>query len=372
MLLPMSRGAPARPNRFSHSFSSRSVGLVASAASALATFALPPSAHAQQPPAPLPPPPQTAPQGPYGPPQGQPPPGYGQPQQPYPQQQPYGQPQQPPPGYGQPPPQGYGPPPQNNGPPPQYGQPPPPPQGYGQPYGQPPPQGYGQPPPPPPRAAPPPVPYEKPETPTHAPKYSLWVGPRLGYTGFGFNFFTNRSSKSETTGNFVGNGPFGQLDIGARISHRYVPYLFWEHDFLPAGHRFDGASASATSDFYGIGFRMISGDVNSVGFLTDLSIGQRKVSVTNNDQTYTMSGLEIFKLGLGAEIRVSTLFAITPLFSISGGSMNDTKDTVRFSANGSGDGITEPAFKNGETIDNTRPYVVLSLGVGVHFDVFGE
>lgn len=325
-------------------------------------------ASAQQPPAPLPPPAQgQPPQGQYG----QPPPGYGQPApgygQPY-QQQPYPQ-QQPPPGYGQPYPQ--------QPPPPGYGQPypqQPPPPGYGQPYPQqqPPPQGYQPAPAPAPRAAPAPVAYEKPEAPTHAPKYSLWVGPRLGYTGFGFSFFVNRSGRSETTGNFVGNGPFGQLDIGARISHRYVPYLFWEHDFLPAGHRFEGASASATSDFYGIGFRMISGDVHSVGFLTDLSIGQRKVSVTNNDQTYTMSGLEIFKLGLGAEIRVSTLFAITPLFSISGGSLNDTKGNVLYSPQATGDGITEPSFKNGETIENTRPYVVLSLGVGVHFDVFGE
>lgn len=325
---------------------------------ALATFHLAAAARAQMPPpAPAPPPAQgQPPQGRYpappGPSYGQPPPGYGQP----------------PPGYGQPPP---------------YNQPPPP--GYGQPYGQPPPPGYGQPPPPgygqpqyyppqqpPPRPPPPPVEYAEPEPPTHAPKFSLWVGPRLSYMGFGFSFFTNRSGKSETTGNFVGNGLAPQLDVGARISHRYIPYLFWEHGFLPAGHRFEGASASASTDFYGIGFRYVSGDVDTVGFLTDISIGKRVVSVTNNGQTYSMSGLEIFKLGLGAEIRAATLFSITPLFSISGGSLNDTEGTVTFSPEGSKDGITEPAFRNGETIENARAYVVLSLGVGVHFDVFGK
>jgi hypothetical protein len=264
--------------------------------------------------------------------------------------------QPPPPGYGPPPPAGYG-------PPPGSGQPPPP--GYGPP----PPGYYGQ---PPPRPAPPPVPYEPPEPPTHAPKFSLWVGPRLSYMGFGFNFFVNRSGRSETTGNFVGNGFAPQIDLGARISHRYVPYVFYEHAFLPAGNRFTGDSASASANFYGIGFRMVSGDVHSVGFLTDLSIGRRVVSVTNNGQTYTMSGLEIFKLGLGAEIRLATLFAISPLFSISGGSMNDTEGTVRFSPEGSRDGITEPAFRNGEVIENTRAYVMLSLGVGLHFDVFGK
>lgn len=290
-----------------------------------------------------------------------------------------GQPPLPPPQV-QPPPDQYQPPPQ------QY-QPPPP--GYGQPppgYGGPPPPGYGQPPPnypsqqpqyypqqpQQPRPAPPPVDYVEPELPTHAPKYSLWVGPRLSYMGFGFSWYRNADGKSETTGNLVGNGIAPELNIGARISHRYIPYLFIEHGFLAAGHRFDGDSeASASTDFYGLGFRFLSGDADSVSFCSDIAVGQRVVTVRNGSGTYSMKGLEIFRLGLGAEIRLATLFTVEPMLGVSGGSLNDTSGSITFAPN-QGDRSTHPPYQSGETIDQARPYVMLSLGVGVHFDVFGK
>jgi hypothetical protein len=315
----------------------RSTLVVASSLSLLAFLALVPAspAFAQAPPPQLPPP-------------------QGTPNQPPPQQY-----QQPPPGYQQQPPPGY------QQPPPGYQQQPPP--GYypqqQQPY-------YQQ--PPPPRAAPPPVDYEEPEQPTHAPKFSLWAGPRLNYTGFGFGFYRNTTGDSETTGNLVGNGFGPQLDVGARISHRYIPYLFWEHAFLLPGHRFDGISgASASTEFYGLGIRFLSGDVDSVAFLSDLSIGKRTVTVSNGTETYKMSGLEYFRLGLGAEIRVSTLVTIEPVANISGGSLQDTEGTVTFAPN-QGDGLTKPRFTNGQTLDDARPYILLSIGVGVHFDIFGK
>ena len=295
-------------------------------------------AFAQAPP-PLPPagtPNQPPPQQP----QYQPPP-----QQPYPQQ-PY---QPPPPGYGQQPPPGYYPPPQQQ-----------------QPYY------YGQPQQPPMREPPPPVDYVAPDPPTHAPKFSLWAGPRVSYMGFGFQFYRYASGDSESTGNLVGNGFGPQLDLGARISHRYIPYIFWEHGFLLPGHRLDGvANTSASTEFYGLGLRLLSGDVDTVAFLSDISIGKRTVTVSNGTETYKMSGLEYFRLGLGAEIRLATLVTIEPIASISGGSLTDTEGTITFAPN-QGDGATSPPFKNGKTLDAARPYVLLSIGVGVHFDIFGK
>jgi hypothetical protein len=306
-------------------------------------------------------------------------------QAPPPQLPPPGTPNQPPPGPAtQPPPQQYQPPPGQYQPPPgQYQQPPP---GYGQ---QPPPGYYPQQQPPPgyypqqqpqyypqqpqqPRPAPPPVDYVEPEPPTHAPKFSLWVGPRLDYMGFGFSFYRNQNGTAETTGMLVGNGVAPEIDIGVRFAHRYAAFLFYERGFLLAGHRFDGQSgASASTDFYGVGFRFLSGDVDSVAFASDISIGKRVVTVKNGSETYSMSGLEIFRLGLGAEIRVATLFTIDPMLSVSGGSLNDTEGTVTYAPNQS-DGSINPPFKKGQTIDDARPYVMLSLGVGVHFDVFGK
>ena len=282
----------------------------------------------------------------------------------------------PPPAQYQPPPQSYQPPPPGYGQPgysqpgysqPGYGQP-----GYSQPgYRQSPPPAqpyyYGQP-PPPPMAPPPP-----PEPETHAPKYSLWVGPRLSYVGYGFSFYDNVQGQPETTGNFVGNGIAPQLDLGARISYRYIPYVFWEHGFMGQGHRFEGSQAKSSTDFYGVGFRYVSGDVDSVAFLTDLSIGQRSVTVSNGNQSYSMSGLEFFRLGLGAEIRVATLFALTPLLSISSGAFNDSEGDIAFAcAPNCADGVQGPTYTKGRVIQNSRAYVVLSLGLGIHFDIFGK
>jgi hypothetical protein len=267
-----------------------------------------------------------------------------------------------------------GPPPPAPAPPPAQYQPPPG-------YGQPPPPAYGQPPPahaqeyrPPTYPQPsPPVVLASPESETHAPKYSLWAGARLSYVGFGFSFYENEQAQPETTGNYLGNGIAPQIDVGARISYRYVPYLFWEHGFMGQGHRFDGSQAKSTTDFYGVGFRFVSGDVDSVAFLTDLSIGKRVVSVSNGGQKYSMSGIEYFRFGLGAEIRVATLFALSPLFSISSGALNDSDGDIAFSCSPNcAYGVQGPTFKNGQVIQSAKSYVVLSLGLGIHFDIFGK
>lgn len=244
------------------------------------------------------------------------------------------------------------------------------------------------PPPPPPTYEPPPPPADGPRViyvqapkqeplpvEDHAPKYSLWAGARLSFVGFGFSFYENQNGQTETTGNYLKNGIAPQVDVGARIAYRYVPYLFFEHGFMGQGHRFEGTDATASTDFFGIGFRYVSGDVDSVSFLTDLSIGKRVIRISEGSQEYTMSGLEFFRLGLGAEIRIRTLFALSPLLSISSGSLNDTSGTVNFNCEAKGvcaDGLSQPRYTKGQVIDDSRAYVVLSLGVGIHFDIFGK
>lgn len=305
------------------------------------------SASAQMPPpAPQPPPGQYQPgPQPYGPPPpgyGQPPPGYGQP---------------PPPGYGQPPPPGYG------QPPPYYQQPPPqPPQYYG----------------PPPSAAPPPprveAPPEEPEPPTHCPKFSLWVGPRMGFMFYGLDFYQRRGADaSEGTGALVGNGLATELNVGARISYHYIPYLFYEHGFMGDGRRLDGTDTTTTSKFYGIGLRHVSGDVDSIAFVSEASFGLREIWITRDDlnQRYKMNGLALANIGLGAEIRIKTLFSVSPMLRASAGSMTKNEGTVSFNQDSVNEGVREPDYKNGESMASSL-YVAISLGVGVHFDVFGK
>jgi len=209
----------------------------------------------------------------------------------------------------------------------------------------------------------------------HAPKYSLWVGARLSALVFGFSFYTNEREEPETTGNFLKNGVAPQIDIGARLSYRYIPYVYYERGFMAAGRRFDGTDTVAATEFYGIGFRYLSGPVDSVSFLTDLSIGQRVIRLSNGSQSYQMSGLELFRLGLGAEIRIKTLFALTPTFSISSGALSGSEGDITFgcvSKGGCADGLTRPRWTNGRDIESSKAYLVLTLGMGFHFDIFGK
>jgi hypothetical protein len=193
---------------------------------------------------------------------------------------------------------------------------------------------------------------------------------------YGLGFWGHRtdgsSDTTETTGNIIGNGLATQIDVGARISYHWVPYLFYERGWLPKGHRFDGLGGSASSAFYGIGIYHSSGDVDSVGFVEDVSFGLRSVTVGDGNSEYTMTGLALFNIGLGAEIRVMTLFSISPMLRLSLGSFDSTEGSVTYAAERQGDGRSQPDFKDGENIGNGRMYAVITLGAGIHFDVFGK
>ncbi|WP_394845574.1 hypothetical protein LZC95_52160 [Pendulispora brunnea] len=257
------------------------------------------------------------------------------------------------------------------------------------------------PPPPPPQAAPspypggpylsqdippppPPIEYEPAPEPVHAPNYSFYAGASLRALGFGGYFYTNELGREETTGNFLGPGPAVEVDLGARLGKHYIPFLFWEHGFMRQGHRFDGTDATSSSDLIGLGFRYAAGNVDRASFLSELSIGLRTVTVKNGNETFKMSTWELFRLGLGAEIRFSKLFTISPMAHISSGAMNDSDGSVTFSADGSRDYAAaaasdpnirapfHPTFVNGQNIQSGRSYVVVGIGCGAHFDIFGK
>jgi hypothetical protein len=130
--------------------------------------------------------------------------------------------------------------------------------------------------------------------------------------------------------------------------------------------------ARAVGELVFLGFRYTAGDVDSAGFLTELSVGIRTVTVSNAGQTYKMSAFEYFRLGMGAEIRISTLFVISPMAHLSGGAMDDTSGTIAFSADGSKDGIKEPTYRNNDGVLTQRGYLIVGIGCGAHFDIFGK
>ena len=180
--------------------------------------------------------------------------------------------------------------------------------------------GYVPPPPPPPQLLP---------NYTHAPRYSLWLGGRLGVLAYGGTLYD-----TETTGNFVGNGAALEVDVGARIERRYIPYLALELGLVPAGHRFEGTGATAGTSFFGVGVRLLAGDVDNVSFASELSFGFRKLQVSRGDtgETWSASGFEFLRIGLGADIRLSTRFTLSPMLTVSGGTLTDTSGSIGYGA----------------------------------------
>ena len=241
----------------------------------------------------------------------------------------------------------------------------------------PPPPPPGAPPPPPPSPLvppPPPVVYIEPEVEKRAPRYALWAGGRLGILAYGGGIYDNPATQQvETTGNFVRTGLGLELDIGARLDKRYVPYLGIELGFAAAGHRFDTSKTQARTSFLGIGFRYIAGDVDNVGFVSDLSFGFRSFDLSNPSGSWSATGFEFLRLGFGAEIRINHRFAISPLVTVSGGSLTDTSGNISFAPN-QGDGATAPAFQGSQAIPGAAQttYYAIVLGCGAHVDLFGH
>jgi hypothetical protein len=207
----------------------------------------------------------------------------------------------------------------------------------------------------------------------HAPAYSLWLGGSLGFIAYGGGLYmddltsTSGSSGIATTGAFVTPGLAIQGDVGARLAKRYIPYLTLELGVVGAGHRFDQGSTNAYTSFAGVGVRFIAGDVDSVSFPIDVSFGIRKFQVSNSTGTWSASGLEIFRLGFGVEVRVSTRVAISPMLTLSGGSLTDTSGRVTF-ANG-----TSPSFSGSAIPEpNRTTYFAIVVGCGAHVDLLGR
>jgi len=235
-------------------------------------------------------------------------------------------------------------------------------------------------------ASPPPAPTVGPSTPlvlyvapppppVRAPAYALWVGGRLGVIAYGGGLYLdNRTTGDvETTGNFVRPGPAFELDVGARLGRRYIPYVAIELGLMGAGHRFDGTGAGATTTFAGVGFRYLAGDPDNVAFLGDVSFGFRKVQVSSGGMTWSATGVEIFRLGFGVEARITRQLTVSPTITLSGGTLTNTSGSVPFGPV-QGDGQTGPLFVQGARIPQAdqASYYAVVIGCGVHADLLGK
>jgi hypothetical protein len=151
-----------------------------------------------------------------------------------------------------------------------------------------------------------------------------------------------------------------------------MPYIAVELGLVGVGHRFEGTSANANTSFAGIGFRFLAGDVNGVSLISDLSFGVRKFQVSSSGQTWSAMGLELFRVGVGADIRLTSNFTLSPLLTLSGGSLTTTSGFVPYAPN-QGDGVSGTPFPNGSIPGNYQStYYAVALGCGAHFDLFAK
>jgi hypothetical protein len=210
---------------------------------------------------------------------------------------------------------------------------------------------------------------------SRAPRNSLWVGARLGVLAYAGGLYVNdpNTGTEETTGNFIQPGPAIELDVGARLARHYIPYFMFELGLGAAGRRFDGTDTHVSTTFYGIGLRYVAGDIDTVAFVSELSFGLRSFRASNDTESWSLTGFEPFRLGLGAEIRLTRRFTISPLVTIADGVLTDTSGNIAFGPH-QGDGLTGPPFVgNGNVPDlATANYYAIVFGCGAHFDLIGD
>jgi hypothetical protein len=203
-----------------------------------------------------------------------------------------------------------------------------------------------------------------------SPYNALFVGARLGALfPYGNAYDTDPDfDEGQKWDWFATGGPLIEGDVGARFARHFIIYGFWEHAIMGTGSEPRlreplpngfGDQSSASTDFTGLGFRW-SSRPNTVGLLIDLGLGYRWFHEKwDSGAKMDLAGFGEFRLGIGADVRVTHLFSLTPLFSISSGSFHDR--TLSVPGEGKGDIAGSHSGSHG----------TITLSVGGNFDLFG-
>ena len=216
-----------------------------------------------------------------------------------------------------------------------------------------------------------------PPVPRHvAPRTSLLLGARVGwFVPFGSLYVKGERSLSNFVSqtrvdisDYAHSGPLVEFDIGARLGRNYGLFGFWERAVFSAGSDTTtfyghGDQRGGTSDFWGAGVRA-SSDADHIGFLTELAVGYRRARMEWEDDS-AIEATHSFpeaRFSVGADIRVSKTFSLSPLLSFGVGGFGE----VNF------------VDKNGKTTDligrdgSPDSHGWFELHLGGHFDAFGK
>lgn len=208
-----------------------------------------------------------------------------------------------------------------------------------------------------------------------APYTALWLGARLGwFTPFGGIYSQNTvvggyvRQESVPIRDYLGGGPLFEVDVGARLGRNYNLFALWERAQLGGGNgdsgrlgmhgTFDGGD----TDFWAIGLRA-STNPDRLGFVSELALGYRRARAKFSDgaQLELTDGVLDARIGLGADIRFSRSFTLTPMLTIGAGLFGDVALVGR-------DGKSVDLLR-GNDLDG---HGWLTLHLGGHFDLAAE
>jgi hypothetical protein len=169
-------------------------------------------------------------------------------------------------------------------------------------------------------------PVPPPEPRHHSPNRSLWLGVRSGWF-VPFGDLWGSCAAYDISGNCVNvqgvrwrgyaqNGALLELDAGVRLSRSYNVFALWERAWLTTGSKRESHGGGAT-DFWALGLRA-STDADGLGLLTEFAVGWRQAHAeTANGETLELAdGLFEGRFGIGADIRLSKSFSLSPMLTL--------------------------------------------------------
>jgi hypothetical protein len=175
-----------------------------------------------------------------------------------------------------------------------------------------------------------------------------------------------------------------ELDAGARLARRYTLFLAWERAQLGGGRERSGVDSNgdgetdheqprsrrAESDLFGLGARF-SSNADRVGLLVEMLVGWRRMrAVWSEAKVPSGAPTELVmhnapfevRFGLGADIRLSRTFSLSPMGTIGAGVFRDIDWTK---PDGSRLNAIPP---NADRFQHST----FTLQIGAHFDVAGK
>jgi hypothetical protein len=176
---------------------------------------------------------------------------------------------------------------------------------------------------------------------------------------------------------YMGSGTAFQADIGYRASPAWTPYGFFEYGSYKRGGANADTDDKPSSTAVGFGLNANTNPDGPVGFLFDIGIGYRWITVpyaaggqyaldgigqnTSGAGTVTYGGAEVLRLGLGLSFATSQTVRWDIMFQGAAGSVSHRSDS-----NGA---CVSPGDCKSIPEANRGSYAFGGLAVALHLDL---